>query len=91
LVDGVRKLLLHLCEKLHLTSKARDLLCDPVRLGFSDVALLTIRPVQRSEVTRDAGVDLFHSLADLSHREVLVAIVDGLKLAAIDRNNGETE
>jgi len=56
---------------------------------FSDVALLTIRPVQCGEITRDAGFDLFHSLAELSHREVLFAIVHGLKLAAIDRHNGK--
>ena len=84
-------MLLHLFEKLHLASKARDFLFDPVRFGVSNVTLLTICAVERGEVTRDAGVNLFHSLADLSHREVLVPIVDGLESAAIDRNNSKTE
>jgi hypothetical protein len=37
------------------------------------------------------GVNLLHPLADLDHREVLVTVVHGFELAAIDRNNGTSE
>ena len=42
--------------------------------------------VQRSQITRDAGIDLFHPPGDLGNRVVLVAIVHRFELAAVDRN-----
>jgi hypothetical protein len=43
--------------------------------------------IRRYLATRDA-VDLLHAPADLGHREVLVVIVDGFELAAVERNKG---
>jgi hypothetical protein len=57
-------------------------------LGLGDVAFLAICPVQRGEIARDTGVDLLHPLGDLGDREVLVAIVDRLELAAVDGDDG---
>src|ERR1019366_8651078 len=58
------------------------------RAGLSHVGLLAIRPVQGCEVALDAPIDLLHPLANLGHREVLVAIVHGFELAAVDCNYG---
>jgi hypothetical protein len=52
---------------------------------------MSLKPIQRRQVTHDAGVGLLHPLADLGHREVLVAIVHSFELAAVDRNNGTSE
>jgi hypothetical protein len=57
----------------------------------SDVALLAIRPVQRRKITCDAGVYLLYPLTNLSHRVVLVSVVDGLELAAVDRDHSPGE
>ena len=59
----------------------------PPPLGLGDITVLPIGPIQRRKVARDAGLDLLDALADLGHREVLVAIVDGLELAPVDRND----
>jgi hypothetical protein len=64
---------------------------DAGRLGFGDIALFAVGPVQSRQVTHDAGVDLLDPLADLGHREVLVAIVHSFELAAVDRNNRTSE
>jgi hypothetical protein len=81
-------LLFHLLQGLYLSAQSSDLLLDPGRAGLSYVALFAIRPVQGCEVALDARVDLLHPLANLGHREVLVAIVHGFELAAVDRNDG---
>lgn len=75
-------------SRTYLSAQSSDLLLDPDRAGLRHVALLAIRPVQGGEVALDALVDLLHSLANLGHREVLVAIVHGFELAAVDCNYG---
>jgi hypothetical protein len=81
-------LLLRLFQGLHLPAQAGDLLGDPLGPGFGDVAVLAVGPVEGGQVARDAGIDLFHALGDLGHGEVLVAVVDRLELAAVDRHHG---
>jgi hypothetical protein len=72
-------------------AQAGNLLLQPDRLGLGDIALFAVGPVQCPQVTRDAGVPLFHPPGDLGHRVVLVAIVHRFELAAVDRNNGTGE
>jgi len=91
LVRGVLDRLLHHLQSLHLLTQAGNLLLQPDRLGLGDIALFAVGPVQCPQVTRDAGLDLFHPSGDLGHRIVLVAVVHRLELAAVDRNNGTSE
>ena len=88
LVGRVLDRLLHHLQGLHLLAQAGNLLLQPDRLGLGDIALFAVGPVQRPQVTRDAGLDLLHPPGDLGHRVVLVAIVHRFELAAVDRNNG---
>src|SRR5205085_25616 len=73
-------------SSLHLPTQAGDLILQAGCLGFSDIALFAVSPVQRPQVTRDAGVDLLHPPGDLGHRVVLVAIVHRFELAAVNGN-----
>src|ERR1700738_1973512 len=81
----------HLLQELHLATQAGNLVLDAGCLGFGEIASFAFSTVQRHEITHDAGVNLHHPLADLGHREVLVAVVHGFELAAIDRKNGTSE
>src|SRR5216683_1439615 len=91
LVGRVLNRPLHRPQGLHLSPQAGNLLLQPARLGLGDIALFAVSAIQRREVPRDAGVDLLQPLADLGHREVLVAIVHRFELATVDRNNGTRE
>jgi hypothetical protein len=83
--------LLHRLQGLHLSAQAGNLLLQPDRLGLGDIALFAVGLVQRSQVTRDAGVDLLHPPDDLGDRVIFVAIVHRFELTAVDRNNGAGE
>jgi hypothetical protein len=61
------------------------------RTDLASATLFAVSAVQRREITRDAGVDLLQPLADLGHREVLVAVVYGFEFAAVDRNDSTSE
>ena len=74
----------HLFERLHLPAQALDLLLEPDCPGLGHIAVLPVGAIQRRQVARDAGLDLLDALGDLGDREVLVAVVDGLELAAVD-------
>src|SRR5262249_33288069 len=82
---------LHLLQGLHLPAQAGNLLLQPDRLGLGDIALFAVGLVQRSQVTRNAGVNLLHSPDDLGYRVILVAIVHRFALTAVDRNDGAGE
>ena len=45
------------------------------------VVALPVGVFQRGEIARDAGLHLLDALGDFGHREVFVAVVDGLELA----------
>src|SRR6185436_16904002 len=57
---------------------------DPSR-GYSGG--LTIRAIELIQVALNALLELFHSRLEFALREVLVAIVDRLELAAVDRHD----
>ena len=66
--------LLHHLQGLHLLAQAGNLLLQPDRLGRGDIALFAVSSVERPQVTRNAGLHLFHPPGDLGNRIVLVAI-----------------
>jgi hypothetical protein len=65
LVGCVLNRLLHYLQGAHLPAQASDLLLQPDRFGLGDIALFAVGLVQRSQVARDAGVDLLHPPNDL--------------------------
>jgi len=91
LVGRVLDRLLHYLQGLHLLAQAGNLLLQPDRLRLGDIALFAVGPVQCPQVTRDAGLDLFHPSGDLGHRIVLVTIVHRFELAAVDGNHSSGE
>ena len=84
-------LLTNLLEGLHLPSQALDLLLEADCLCLSHIAVLPVGAIQGRKVARDAGLHLLNALGDLCHCEVLVAIVDCLELAPVDRNDSPRE
>ena len=90
-VGRVLHRLLHRLQRLHLPAQTGDFILDAGGLGLGEVALVAVGPVQGRQVARDAGVDLLDPLGDLGHREVLVAVVHRLELAAVDRDDRPRE
>jgi hypothetical protein len=84
-------LLANLPEGLHLPPQALDLLLKADCLCLGHIAVLPVGAIQGRQVARDAGLHLFNALGDLGHCEVLVAIVDRLELAPVDRNDSPRE
>ena len=79
-------------EPLHLLLQLRDLLFQTVRLGFERLGrLLPVGAVELLQIARDALLDLRHAPLHLGAREVLVAVVHRLELAAVDRHAGLRE
>ena len=81
----------HLLERLHLPPQTCDLLLEAHRLGLGDIIVLPIRTVESRKVARDARLHLLDALGDLGHCEVLVAVIDGLELAPVDRHDSAGE
>ena len=81
----------HLLERLHLSPQALDLLLEAHCLGLGDIIVLPIRTVECRQVARDAGLHLLDAFGDLGHREVLVAVVDGLEPAPVERHDSSRE
>ena len=79
-------------ETLHLLLQLRDLLFQAARLGFERLGrLLPVGGVELLQIARDALLDLRHAPLHLGAREVLVAVVHRLELAAVDRDAGLRE
>ena len=79
-------------EPLHLLLQHRDLLFQAARLGLERLGrLLPVGGVELLQIARDALLDLRHAPLHLGAREVLVAIVHRLELAAVDRHAGLRE
>jgi hypothetical protein len=91
LVGRFLDLPLHRLQGLHLPPQAFDLLLDAGCLCLGHVVVLPVGVVQRGQVARDAGLRLLDALGDLGHREVLVAVVDGLELAPVNRHDRSGE
>ena len=77
-------LLTNLPEGPHLPPQALD-------LCLGHFAVLPVGAIQGRQVARDAGLHLFNALGDLGHCEVLVAMVDHLEVAPVDRNDSPGE
>ena len=76
-------------EALHLLPELRDLLSQPGDLGRERLGgLLKVGGVELLQVTRDARLDLGPPPRHLGAREVAVAVVHRLELAAVDRHAG---
>ena len=84
-------LLANLPEGLHLPPQALDLLLKADCLCLGHIAALPVGAIQSRQVARDAGLHLLNALGDLCHCEVLVAIVDCLELAPVERNDRPRE
>src|SRR6188472_4613500 len=79
-------------EPLHLLLQHRDLLFQAARLGLERLGRrLPVGGVELLQIARNALLDLRHAPVHLGAREVLVAIVHRLELAAVDRHAGLRE
>jgi len=68
----------------YLLAQGDDLFAQSLGLGFDLGRLGAIGGLQRCQVTLDALFDLLLALVDFARREVAVATVDRLELAAVD-------
>jgi hypothetical protein len=73
---------------LHLLAQLLDLLRQPFGLGLDLRRLRAVGRLQGVEVALDALLDLTLASIDLAGREVAVAAVDRLELAAVDSSDG---
>ena len=79
-------------ETPHLLLQLLDLLFQAARLGFEHLGrLLPVDRVELLQIARDALLDLRHAPLHLRSREVPVAVVHRLELAAVDRDAGLRE
>src|SRR3981081_2904254 len=86
LVLGLHHLSVQTVEALYLLAQRRNLLVEPGDLGLWYGFPLAIGAVELGEVAGYALVDLRQPPLHLGLREVPVPRVDGLELAAVDRN-----
>src|SRR5438445_8114202 len=89
LVRGGKHFYLENLKTLHLLLQLLDFLSQAVRFGFERFGrFLPIRTVELLQIARDAFLDLRNAPLHLGPREVLIAVVHRLELAAIDRDAG---
>src|SRR3954454_21821612 len=86
LVLGLHHLSVQTVQALYLLTQRRNLLVEPGDLGLRYRFPLTIGAVELREISGNALVDLRQPPLHLGLREVPVPRVDGLELAAVDRN-----
>ena len=85
LIGRGQHLLLDRREALHLAFELRELLLELLRLGRERLRrLLQVGRVELAEIARDALLQLRPPPLHLRAREVPVAVVDRLELAAVD-------
>src|SRR5258705_3417790 len=73
-------------QPLNLMAQRRNLLVEPGDLGLRYHFPLTVRAVELREIPGDALVNLRQTALHLGLSEVPIRSVDGLALAAVDRN-----
>ena len=84
--------ILRIFETLHLLLQLLDLFFQAARLGLERLGrLLPVGSVELLQIARDALLDLRHASVHLGAREVLIAVVHRLELAAVDRDAGFRE
>ena len=77
------------CKPPHLLPQLLDLLFQAARLGLERLGrLLPVGSVELLQIARHALLDLRHPPLHLGPREVPVAVVHRLELAAVDRDAG---
>src|SRR5882672_4338491 len=86
LVLGLHHLSVQTVEALYLLTQRRNLLVEPGDLGLRYRFPLTIGAVELREITGNALVNLRQTALHLGLGEVPIPRVDGLELAAVDRN-----
>src|SRR5215470_4072912 len=92
LIRSGKHLHLEHLETLHLLLQLRDFLFQAARLGFECLGwLLPVGGVELLQIASNALLNLRHPPVYLGAREVLVAIVDRLELAAVNGDAGLRE
>src|SRR5436305_10989803 len=86
LVFGLHHLSVQTVQALYLLAQRCNLLVEPGDLGLRYRIALAISTAELREITGNALVDLRQPALHLGLGEVPVPRVDGLELAAIDRN-----
>src|SRR6478609_6439418 len=86
LVLGLHHLSVQTVQALYLLTQRRNLLVKPSDLGLRHRFPLAISTVELREITGNALVDLRQPPLHLGLGEVPIPRVDGLELAAVDRN-----
>ena len=87
----LRELLLDLRHPPHLLAQRPHLFLEPLSLGDELAGLVAVGVVEDIQVTLDALLDLLLARLDLGRREVAVAAVDRLELAAVNGHAGLRE
>jgi hypothetical protein len=82
---------LHRLKHLHLLAQPLDLLLQSARARLGGLAFLAVGRVEVPQVTGDMLGDLLQALLELVGREVLVAAVHRLELAAVNGDQGAPE
>ena len=83
---------LEILKTPHLLLQLLDLIFEAARLGFERLGrLLPVGAVELLQIPRDTLLDLRHAPLHLGAREVLVAVVHRLELAAVNRDAGLRE
>src|ERR1700692_4833345 len=85
-VLGLHHLTVQSVQALNLLAQRRNLLVEPGDLGFRYRFPLTVGAVELREITGNALVNLRQTPLHLGLGEVPIPRVDGLELAAVDRN-----
>src|SRR3984885_2040615 len=85
-VLGLHHLAVQSVQALNLLAQRRNLLVEPSDLGFRYRFPLTVGTVELREITGNALVNLRQTALHLGLCEVPITRVDGLELAAVDRN-----
>jgi hypothetical protein len=79
---------LNFSKLMHLLPEPDQFIQQALRCRFSLDRMYPVRRVQSVQISLDAFIDLLHSLFKLVRGEVLVPVVDGLELAAVNGNDG---
>jgi hypothetical protein len=91
LIRLLLQLLFNFPQGLHLLPELAQFLLQVRRLRLKVSRLRPIGGIEGIQIALDAFVNLLHPLFELVRREVLIAVVDRLELAAIDRHDGLAE
>jgi len=75
------------CQVPHLCTQPSDLLRQSLRLRLGNVAFFAVGTIKRVEIPVDIVLHLLHPRGDFRGGVILVAVVDRLHLAPVDRDD----